>query len=1410
MAGLFFGSGIDKGFENDLERMIKKMNIFSTSTQAQGVKISDVFKGIGKAVAGTISVMAVGAAGKELISFTKDLETALTEVSTISSEVSANFDKYKDSILALSTEGSSGAIELSNAFYDIVSAGYDGAKGLELLAVSEQAAIGGFVEVGTAADGLTTILNAWGKSTDEASSVSDILFKTVEKGKTTFPELGANIAKIAPLAASMGISFEEAAASIATITKSGTKTPEALTQIRGAMIAVNKVMGDGWSEAYTFQEALQKVADAAGGSQNKLKELVGTDEGVLAVLSLTGKNAAIAASDLDAMSNSLGATAAAAEKVTQTTDFQVKQLKNNILAALEPLGDAATGVIGDLATKINEAFQNGDIEKYAKLLLDLGKAFVVLKVSLIAYNQIQKLNVITTELHRKAQIASALAGKSVTAGNIAIAQSFKTMKAAFASNPIGILVTALTLAYPLIKRFVSGLKEVDEVANQLADVSKETAGEVSKETASLKVLQSQLQRTLPGSKERVRLVKELNDEYPDLLKNIDGEKVSIEVLNASFDSYIKNLEKVIRLKVLQSKFQELINNEVEIQSNKDLSKNEAYEALKLIELKKKALTDEIIYQKNIVDVSQRYADLIKEQNTLIAKQKSGGAIGNDLINQVQSYEDFVKQYKEINSTLPNGQVINKIFSKEELDKAYLEEQGRQSGLVQNTKNTADRIAEIQKELDNELKGIVTIATTDKVDDTTKKKTNEDLLAQLELETQQEKNLLLAKYTEEEKLQDSFNNQLLKNHLAYLQKKQALTVDELEKAKIEQEVIEVKSVLSVDSDQAQLNLLLAKYKTYVDKRKDIQEKYQTEIETLITKGFVNEAKLAENRRDAELKSLEEATLQANVKFQEWLNETLPDIASDGLKALNDELGKLKISLDTEILSSDDTVAIVNQIEILKKKIEELEPPIEKTKTSFKDTLEIINGVNNMMSDLNGSFGGLSEKNQAVAESITDITSGLIGAAQGISSLSASMSTLDKASVILLVISSILKVMTAITSAQKAQSEAFIAGEVAKIEAIAQVNQALIEQIALYEEGNEFFSNDNWGTALAGLKAYNEALEYQKEVYKDILVESFKSSRTRSENDVKAFEYTASEISQQENALEEALSGIGVKTLDRGSLSLKGDEYESLLDLYPDLIKANGELDAAMLQTAIDSRDISDIDKANLQNLVDVTLQMEEVYSQFGDYISEIFGGVGDSVAEAFQSMYESGDDAMTSLQSSFSDMIESFTNDAIEFAFLQPYLKELNDITQALGEDYAKGDITSDELQSGVINALGSFYETLGNGLDDQILAAYATADELAAAAGFDSAFNADTDTDTATTSTSTAGAISQSITEETGTILAGHIGAMRLSNERIATYSEDMLDLAVQNLVTLNAIKINTDYLPAIEYNTKRMADALS
>ncbi|MDD5699540.1 MAG: phage tail tape measure protein, partial [Victivallaceae bacterium] len=92
-------------------------------------------------------------------------------------------EAYKDGIRKMSVEFGEGTDTLAKGLYDILSASIDPAKALDVLAVSAKAARAGITDTGIAADAITTLLNAYGLSADHAESVSDLLFKTVKKGK---------------------------------------------------------------------------------------------------------------------------------------------------------------------------------------------------------------------------------------------------------------------------------------------------------------------------------------------------------------------------------------------------------------------------------------------------------------------------------------------------------------------------------------------------------------------------------------------------------------------------------------------------------------------------------------------------------------------------------------------------------------------------------------------------------------------------------------------------------------------------------------------------------------------------------------------------------------------------------------------------------------------------------------------------------------------------------------------------------------------------------------------------------------------------------------------------------------------------------------------------------------------------
>lgn len=343
----------------------------------------DVFSGIGISAA-----TAFASAAKSSYDFEKEFQKNMLEVATISTQVEGNMTDFMNRVMAITQEIPIKAPEAAKALYQIVSAGHDGADGMHILEVSAKSAIGGMTDAATASDAITTLINAYKLSASDAEKVSDQLFTTARLGKTTFGELGQSIAQVAPIAASYGVEMDQVLAAVATLTKSGTPTAQAMTQIRAAIIGVSKYLGDGVFNAMTFQEAMDKIAKEANGSESALRGMITEVEAVNGVLGMTGIKAQDAAEHLKAMNESTGATSAAFELMMNDVDKQMTLLSNNIQAALRPMGQVILKEVSEVATAFNEAFKNGDVERAVKSLGDLivivTGAFVGYKGAIVA------------------------------------------------------------------------------------------------------------------------------------------------------------------------------------------------------------------------------------------------------------------------------------------------------------------------------------------------------------------------------------------------------------------------------------------------------------------------------------------------------------------------------------------------------------------------------------------------------------------------------------------------------------------------------------------------------------------------------------------------------------------------------------------------------------------------------------------------------------------------------------------------------------------------------------------------------------------------------------------------------------------------------------------------------------------
>ena len=134
--------------------------------------------------------------------------------------------------------------ELTVAAYDVASAGFtDAADAAMVLKASAQAASAGMADIATTGDAVTTVLNAWKLSGEDATMVADKMQQTVADGKIKISEYASNIGKVATVASMVGVPLDEVNAAIALSTKNGVKAEVAFTGMKTALLRLTGEAG---------------------------------------------------------------------------------------------------------------------------------------------------------------------------------------------------------------------------------------------------------------------------------------------------------------------------------------------------------------------------------------------------------------------------------------------------------------------------------------------------------------------------------------------------------------------------------------------------------------------------------------------------------------------------------------------------------------------------------------------------------------------------------------------------------------------------------------------------------------------------------------------------------------------------------------------------------------------------------------------------------------------------------------------------------------------------------------------------------------------------------------------------------------------------------------------------------------
>lgn len=286
------------------------------------------------------------------------------------------------------------------------------------------------------------------------------------------------------------------------------------------------------------------------------------------------------------------------------------------------------------------------------------------------------------------------------------------------------------------------------------------------------------------------------------------------------------------------------------------------------------------------------------------------------------------------------------------------------------------------------------------------------------------------------------------------------------------------------------------------------------------------------------------------------------------------------------------------------------------------------------------------------------------------------------------------ITSAFAAEARHKEALKEIEDAKLAFQRQYNLLLLEQNLLLEEAENVFGERQVAKAANAIEVYREALSQFKEELKgdaptmnwvERMTGDFAGTyRKRLENYQKGF-----------GGLNDAQIVTGHKKTGLFGWGKGKDTYSSILSAYPELIKANGELDTEMLRVILDTRKMSDETRNYLENLIGLKEAMDEAEEALENYLQETFGGLGQGMLDSITSALKGSGTALENFADQAASVLENLGE---QIAYSLFFADKFDDLQKKLKEVYGSGK-SEEDIAKDAMNLVGDFYDNIGGNVD---------------------------------------------------------------------------------------------------------------
>ena len=348
------------GLERALGQADASLGRFASRTEAFGKKADAAGRTLTRNL--TLPIVGAGvAAGK--LAF--DFQDSMTKVSALVGVSAKQTDAWGKAILDMAPKLGKAPRELADALYFITSSGIPASKTLDALRVSAKLSTAGLGDTQVVADAVTSSINAYAATNMTAAQAGDIFTATVKEGKAEASQLAPVLGNVLPLAADMGVSFDQVGAAIAAMTLKGTDAETAVTNLSAIMASFLKpsVQGAaalkdvGLSAADLRKETrdkgllatLQTLREKFKGNDEALSKVLPNIRALRGFLQLTGGDAKATEKLFGRLQQTTGQMDKAFEATTKTNDFKLRASFARLQAQGIKVGNVLLPVAADVA-----------------------------------------------------------------------------------------------------------------------------------------------------------------------------------------------------------------------------------------------------------------------------------------------------------------------------------------------------------------------------------------------------------------------------------------------------------------------------------------------------------------------------------------------------------------------------------------------------------------------------------------------------------------------------------------------------------------------------------------------------------------------------------------------------------------------------------------------------------------------------------------------------------------------------------------------------------------------------------------------------------------------------------------------------------------------------------------------------